>query len=321
MDVECAPVIITTCNRISHLRACIDSLAKNTLADKTELFISVDYPPNETYVAGHADVCKYLEELKTSSVFKNVYCFFQQRNIGVYNNSNFLKEEIKKRGYRSFIETEDDNEFSRNFLDYCNKNLYRYSQDDSIDIICAYRHFRKEDIQTSTVREHFCRMWGFASWLEKYEDKIKWINNVNVLLFALDIKKMLLFREYNEGAFNIFVEGILINHMGVFFYENGEVAYPDFLQNAYMLDQSKFAIYPKMNLVHNIGADGSGTNSRKGDGVNCIEDFRDIFELDSEVTFANTKHIDAKPGIMNWLRSIKILFKYFYWRAFIKKIA
>lgn len=48
-----APVIIPTLNRIEHLKRCIESLEKNTGADKTEVFVSLDFPPSDKYLQGY----------------------------------------------------------------------------------------------------------------------------------------------------------------------------------------------------------------------------------------------------------------------------
>ena len=55
-----APVIIPTCNRYEHLRECVESLAECTHADKTELIISVDFPPDESYADGWNKVREYV---------------------------------------------------------------------------------------------------------------------------------------------------------------------------------------------------------------------------------------------------------------------
>ena len=52
-----APVCIPTCNRYNKLKKCIESLIANKEAKKTELYISVDYPPEERFLV---DIRKHL---------------------------------------------------------------------------------------------------------------------------------------------------------------------------------------------------------------------------------------------------------------------
>lgn len=46
------PILIPTLDRYEHFKKCIESLAKNTHANKTELVIGLDYPPSEKYMDG-----------------------------------------------------------------------------------------------------------------------------------------------------------------------------------------------------------------------------------------------------------------------------
>ena len=51
-----APIIIVTLNRYEHLKRCIESLQKNGWAKYTELYISVDYPADESHWEGYGKV-------------------------------------------------------------------------------------------------------------------------------------------------------------------------------------------------------------------------------------------------------------------------
>ena len=50
------PICIPTCNRYEHLKRCVESLSKCTLASETDLIISVDYPPSDKYVDGNEKI-------------------------------------------------------------------------------------------------------------------------------------------------------------------------------------------------------------------------------------------------------------------------
>ena len=47
-----SPVIITTLNRHEHFRQCLESLERCTDADKTNVYVALDYPPSERYMDG-----------------------------------------------------------------------------------------------------------------------------------------------------------------------------------------------------------------------------------------------------------------------------
>ena len=55
-----APVVIPTLNRYEHLRQCLESLSNCTLAEETEVYVALDYPPLEKYVEGWQKTREYL---------------------------------------------------------------------------------------------------------------------------------------------------------------------------------------------------------------------------------------------------------------------
>lgn len=122
------PVIIPTLNRYTHLRRCVESLARNTHASETELIIGLDYPPSEKYVEGYRQVKAYLP---TITGFKKVTIFERPENWGAVKNYTHLINYVFNT-YDAFIATEDDNEFSPCFLDYMNLMLQRYKDDHRI---------------------------------------------------------------------------------------------------------------------------------------------------------------------------------------------
>ena len=71
-----APVLIPTLNRDRHLKRCLDSLAASSVAKYTDIYISLDYPPSEKYVAGYERVKKLLEEYDFSG-FKSHTILYQ----------------------------------------------------------------------------------------------------------------------------------------------------------------------------------------------------------------------------------------------------
>ena len=57
----CAPVIIPTLNRAEHFVRCIESLKKCKYAERTEIFISVDFPFLKRHEEGYDKIKKYLK--------------------------------------------------------------------------------------------------------------------------------------------------------------------------------------------------------------------------------------------------------------------
>ena len=129
-----APIIIVTLNRYEHLKRCIESLQKNGWAKYTELYISVDYPADESHWEGYGKVREYLEN--GIEGFKKVFIYYQSVNLGGAENFMFLKR-IIFQSYDRWIETEDDNEFSPCFIEFMDKGLELFKDDPDILYLCG----------------------------------------------------------------------------------------------------------------------------------------------------------------------------------------
>ena len=124
MDRIFAPIIIHTLNRYKHFKRCLESLERCTCADQTDVYVGLDYPPSDKYVEGWKKIDAYLVEKEKNNGFKRLYVKRRNHNYGVGNdnsNGSALMKEVKEVS-NCYIFTEDDNEFSPDFLSYCNWN-------------------------------------------------------------------------------------------------------------------------------------------------------------------------------------------------------
>ena len=164
-DLIFAPVIIATLNRDKHFARCLESLEKCKYAEETEVFISVDYPPFEKYREGYQKICNYLQE-KTFQ-FKKVHICYQHENLGPNKNFKYLKELVLPR-FDRYISTEDDNEFSYNFLEYMNKGLGIFEKNDKVLNICGFQE--KGPWELDDDNAFFwqnCPAYGLGHWRHK----------------------------------------------------------------------------------------------------------------------------------------------------------
>ena len=164
-----APIIIPTLNRKNHLQRCIRSLSENTGAEYTDLYISVDYPPSEKYFCGYNEVVEYLKTADELNRFKNVFIYYQEANLGACGNTDFLKRKVKELS-DEYIYSEDDNEFSVNFLEYINKGLSRYKNDNRVISVNAMKDtdwiFPKDN---NVIAMKLYPAYGCGSWFSKEE--------------------------------------------------------------------------------------------------------------------------------------------------------
>lgn len=257
--MECAPIIIPTLNRCKHLKECIESLAENALAKETELFISIDYPPNEKYVKGYREVVEYVNQGIIG--FKEVHLFFQETNLGASANSSFLRKEILKK-YDTFIFTEDDNIFSPNFLDFINQGLEKYKNSEEIFAICGHSAPVTWDKCSNSIikNRRFCA-WGYATWKDKRIDLEK-LRKEDIQIFIKNPKNAWkLFRNDKR----LFMEAVHIarNNHYLAFNNSGELRFIDYVMGIYINIKDMYVLMPVLSLVKNNGWDGSGLNCSK----------------------------------------------------------
>ena len=107
-----APVVIPTLCRYEHLKRCIDTLSECTGADETELYVGLDFPAKESHWEGYRKICNYLP---TITGFKNVVVIRREENMGATRNARDLLDIVHQK-FDRYIFSEDDNEFSPNFL-------------------------------------------------------------------------------------------------------------------------------------------------------------------------------------------------------------
>jgi len=238
-----APVLIPTLNRYVHLRRCVESLSRCTHADKTDLYIALDYPANDSHWEGYNKIKDYLNEI---SVFKSVNIIKRDKNFGAIQNFRNAREQIFQTCDRIIL-SEDDNEFSPNFLDYINKGLDKFENDPRVIAICGFS-YPIEIPKNYNYNHYFSKAfsaWGYGIWKSKYND-IDWsINNIKKFLKnPFNIWKIkyvpydLLF-----GLFHIIKTGKITGDR-IFAFNN-------FIHNTY-------SVFPTISKVKNCGHDGSG---------------------------------------------------------------
>ena len=166
-----APVIIPTLCRYDHFKRLMESLNKCTWADKTDVYIGLDYPAKEEHRDGWMKIKRFLCEERFC--FKKIVVFEREYNYGVKGENNNISALIKyvSTYYDRWIFSEDDNVFSPNFLVYINKGLEKFKNDKSVFAINGYRHFYNVKFKENTFfRQNIdFSAWGYGIWKDRYE--------------------------------------------------------------------------------------------------------------------------------------------------------
>ena len=239
------PVCIPTLNRHKHFKACVESLRQCTHAEKTELVVGLDYPPSEDYREGYEKIKDYLP---TIDGFAKITIFERDRNYGAEGNSRTLAKYCLEH-YDAYIFTEDDNIFSPCFLDYMNKALDKYRNDERIASVCGFCH----PINCGTSLESAFLTYEDTAWGEGFW-RDKWRAANNVINQKTFLKEVITSKETIKKYIDIYPRGFRLLLMMITF----KVSLGDVEKTAYNFLTDHFQVQPNTSLVRNMGCDGSG---------------------------------------------------------------
>ncbi|MBR4648142.1 MAG: glycosyltransferase [Bacteroidales bacterium] len=296
-----APVMVTTICRFEKFKRCIESLANCTDADKTEIFIGVDYPAAEEHWEGYRKICEYLPSIKG---FKRINIFKRPENLGQSKNVKDLRNRIKEN-YDRYITTEDDNEFSPDFLQYMNQCLEKFKDDPKVFAICGYSYQEWENVgdypYNAYPMEGFCA-WGVGNWFAKTE-KFTTFHSASEVIHNPKYVKQLFKKKMHITV-----------HRMLFRYDKSG---GDLRRRCYCALENKCSVFPAVSKVRNHGFDGEGANCAV---INTYAKQR----IDESPTFAlddfgikQYPQIDKLHDIQyagNLLFRMLVRIEYFQWR-------
>ena len=298
-----APVIIPTLNRYEHLKQCLESLEKCTGADKTEVYIGLDYPPSEKYVEGWKKLDAYLTIKEKNHGFKRLIVRRRDHNCGV-GNVKLLKKEVIDN-YDRYIASEDDNVFAPSFLDFVNKCLKEYENDPQVITVSGYTHPFFYNNNRPLIFTYDNCGWGGGYWKAKELDREKMPKDYyrNMLLSSRISLK--LFLNYP----------VLLSHL--ISMVNRGVIYGDTMRTCRNILNHTYQVRPYKSLVKNIGYDGSGAHSASTErfffeNQELLEEAVYPFEMQKPeqcVSMFTMWRFSLKPDT---LRRIRIILKSFY---------
>ncbi len=250
-----APVLIPTLNRYEHFKDCFESLTRCTGAEYTDVYIGLDYPPNDKYVEGWEKINSFLKEKEQYHPFRSLSVFRRCSNCGVSgprSNGNLLVESIKAK-YDRYIFTEDDNVFSPNFLEYINKGFSKYNNDPTVFAIVGYAHSYKFRHGENNHYRHNTDLsaWGIGYWLEKNKKLSSFVEN-NGFKKTFSWKNIKKVKEH--GWYRLFEYIHAITHKGYLWVTDG-------VMTSYLIINDMHVIVPTVSKVRNQGWDNSGCSS------------------------------------------------------------
>lgn len=240
-----APIAIFVYNRLDFLKILVDSLKKNSLSQKSIIFIFSDSWKN---LKDKKNVLEVRNFVKKISGFKKIILVNRKKNYGLSKNIisgiNFVFRKKNK-----IIVLEDDLELSRYFLNYINDGLNVYEKEKKVASIhgWSFPTFQRSNLQNYFfIRGADC--WGWGTWKRAWK-KI----NLNGKSILMDINRRKLEYSFNFNNTYDYLKMLkdqikkknnswAIRWYGSMFLEN------------------MLTLYPKISFVKNIGTN-KGINS------------------------------------------------------------
>jgi hypothetical protein len=236
---DVAPIVFIVFNRPDHTQQVLDALKQNTLAKESLLYVFSDAPRSPKDEKAVEQVRSIVHQI---TGFKQVLLKERPQNMGCSGNVLSAINTVLSEHERCIV-VEDDIVTAPIFLEYMNKALHFYEQDEAIFSIGAYRTAFKmpagyrEDV---FLLNRSCS-WGWATWRKAW-------NKISV--DPEEIKR-----------------GLSDKNIRKAFAENGEdllrtyEKHPEIwdLRVSYGLWRCGLhTVFPIHSLTHNIGKDGSG---------------------------------------------------------------
>jgi hypothetical protein len=169
-----APVALFVYNRPDHVKATLDSLARNTLASKTKLFVFSDGAKTK----GEGDVVEAVRKLAREIVgFASVTLVERQENMGLARSIiNGVTELFDQ--FDTVIVLEDDLVTSKNFLAYMNDALNHYRHDQHAFSVTGHTFPGKylripSGYPYDTYAGYRCSSWSWGTWRDRWQ-RIDW---------------------------------------------------------------------------------------------------------------------------------------------------
>lgn len=250
-----APIIIPTLCRYEHFVRCIESLKKNTWAEYTDIYIGLDYPKNASHEEGYKKIKEYLKG--DFSEFHSFTVFERKRNFGATKNSKRLQKDCLKKHDR-FIYSEDDMEYSPNFIQYMDIALNEYEKDPSVVAVTGYSYPIDWKVAEgcTVVKQNFnCSAWGRGFWRKKRTGFLRYLKHYGL---SRDFCKA-----YKNNRFSEMLDPAIIEYTNFVAYgwptpRTFLNSTTDVAMRIYLAVKSKYVVMPIVSKVRNHGFDGSG---------------------------------------------------------------
>lgn len=246
-----APILIPTLCRYEHFVKCIESLKKNTWAKYTDVYIGLDYPSKDSHWDGYNKICEYLQG--DFSEFASFNVIKRTENYGSGRNMREMRADILQR-YDRFIRTDDDIEFSQNFLEYMDKCLEHYENDDSVIAVSGYSYpvnWKVSEGSNVFLENFVVPMWGTGFWTDKFLKIRSQLSEEKVL-----VKRFPNIKKYRRNMTDACYLDYVNDYLSMKPYWLDSIS--DIAMRIYCAVEGGSVVCPVVSKSRNLGFDGSG---------------------------------------------------------------
>lgn len=308
-----APVLVSTLCRAEHFERCLESLAANTWAFRTPVYVALDYPAKESHRPGYERICAYLDAFD-GECFGEFHVIKRERNFGSGVNGALAREMLFER-YGRLIYSEDDLEYAPAFLEYMNAALDRYEDDPRVDTICGYSYplpWRVREGANAFFCDSAYPSWGYGTWDTKRRLSEGLIKS-GWLVDEFD-------RAFHDGTLDRMVSNARCEYLAYAGLEM-DPSIPrtpyDFVCRMYLALSGTCVVCPTVSLVRNHGFDGSGeycASIAEASGAHS----QDYNYAAQELFAGDAFHLDVDERMSSGTENGRLLDEFLYTPRFLK---
>lgn len=245
------PIMMLVYNRKDHAKKTVECLAKNLLADESDLYIFSDMAKNDENVDKVNSVREYI---KTITGFKSVTIIEWETNKGVFQSTLDSCEYMCNLS-EAFVGIEDDIETSPYFLKYINEALIYYKDNKDVVVATSYLHqstfdgiLNSHNYTKDVMMTEAFHSYGWGTWCDKWRS------------IDLRIDKPFNSKQTPANMFKYAHAGF--RTWGEYYSSaiaNGEKSNLwDIRLAMWMYDNKKYCVWPRYSYTRNFGFDGTG---------------------------------------------------------------
>ena len=283
---DLAPIALFVYNRPWHTEQTLKALKRNELAENSELFIFADGPKANADSEQQVKINEVRRIVKSEQWCGKVEVIEATQNKGLANSIIDGVTHLVSQ-YGKIIVLEDDLVTSTGFLQYMNRALQLYCNEEKLAGISGYAYHKKKIplFSSGTYTLPIGCSWGWATWADRWS-----LFESDAAKTLSEIKRKKLERKFDFGCYPFLK---MLEQQA-----NGELDSWAIRFYASFFLKNLLFLYPSHSLVYNAGFDDSGEN--------CDESQQGIFgnKIDHSISVdIEREKVELKPEIVQILKN------------------